>query len=165
MRAALQLPLTKKSLDEAADRLMQLADDCEERARRATDRARSHFHVAASEARSAARARHLGDLGRRDALEAITAFVLFIRWLDGECVPEVAARPMLPLAPQPVPNPAPQTITASLRNARQLSEAFGLSERGARKRIERGLSRNLAGFYRHGALLLAEPEAFASLQR
>ena len=156
----------KKPLDETADRLRQLADDCEERARRTNGEARNLFHLAAREARNRAGARHLGDIERREALEAIKGFALFVRWLDGEAVPEIGPLRLPELVqPAPVPQSALPPIVGTLRNARQLGEAFGMSERGARKAIERGLRRNLAGFYRHGAKLLAEPEAFAQVRR
>lgn len=156
----------KRDGDASADRLRQLADDCEERARRTNGEARNLFHLAAREARNRAGARHLGEIERREALEAIKGFALFVRWLDGEAVPEISPMRLPELVqPAPVPQPALPPLVGTLLNARQLGEVFGLSECGARKAIKRGLRRNLAGFHRDGALFFAEREAFAKMRQ
>jgi hypothetical protein len=151
----------KKALQKRA---RELADDCEERARRSmvNGEARALYHLVAREARRLSVAPHLGEGDCREALAALTALARVARWYDGEGfadpLPAYQPAPALPL-PEP-----PRPIAGELLNAAQLAAMFGMGERGARKAIERGYSRGLAGFHRHGALWFAEREAFAKFR-
>lgn len=149
-------------VDQTALRLTQLADDCAERARRSTNGdSRNLYWLAARDARQSATARHMGEHGRRAALAHMMALAAVARGYEGE-TEYIEAVPWMakPEPPQPE-QVAPAAITDRMMNARQLAPLFGMSERGARKAIERGERRGLAGFYRDGALWLAEREAFA----
>ena len=58
-----------------------------------------------------------------------------------------------------------ETLSQSALKTSELAARFGLSERGARKAIERGMGNGREGFGRIGGLLFAEPEAFARVIR
>jgi hypothetical protein len=146
-------------LIEARDRLRQLADDCEERARRSrSGNARNLYQLAASECRSAL-IMHPGRLP--ETLAAMTAQSMLARWYDGEDVPEFGIAPLQPdraLAHQSAPT-APTRPPHAL-TARQLAATAGMTERGALKRIVHAFHRGMAGFYRDGRRWFAEREAF-----
>lgn len=133
---------------EVRTRLRRLADDCEERARLVdSGEARSLYHLAAREARRASERRHLGERELCGYLAAMTAQAQLARWYGGEADEyEAWARPV-----------------ERLLNPRQLADVFGMTDRGARKAIERGVRRGLEGFRRDGKRWLAEREAFAQL--
>lgn len=140
------------------DKLRRLADDCEERARIASEgsKARGLLHEAARDARRAGSTRHTSEAELQAALQAMEALAQAARWYDGEII-----YPAMPAQPErPSPAIAEPIFRRDVLNARQLAELYGMSERGARKAIERGVDRALPGYYRDGCHLYAEPEAF-----
>ncbi len=135
---------------ELRTRLRRLADDCEERARRADSAdARSLFNQTAMLARRASQQPYQTERDLQGWLDAMSAQAGVARFLDGDPVDHATF--------QPSRRPAP------LLGARQLADLFGMTERGARKAIERGHSRRLHGFHRDGKRWLAERDAFSSL--
>lgn len=159
-------------------RLQRLADDCEERARRAgSPEARSLYNRTAADARRAAMLRGMGEDGLRTALEAAVSAARFAAYLDGDVfdtMPEPARdSPERNGDQQRLRCPATKQSRAleSLRgpdarpsgdllNARQLAARFGMCQRTALRTIERGNRRGLPGFYRDRSLWFAEPDAF-----
>lgn len=164
-----------------ATRLQQLADDCEDRARRSTSgKAKNLYFTAATECRLAMTAL---ESTRCRTLVAMTAQAALARWYDGEDVYESArdslgafsglgghnapSAVLLPSGglPEASADPLRDQKPDHLLNARQLGARYGVPERGARKTIERGLRRDLAGFYRDGRLMFAAPDAFERLRQ
>jgi hypothetical protein len=145
-------------LPDPRQRLRRLADDCEELARRPINAdAKSYYWRAANDARQAMTARHVNDAGLCAVLAMVEAQAQFARWCAGEA--DDAAQPC-----EAVALPATPPRHGNALNARQLAALFGLSERGARKAIERGASKGLAGFHRDGRNLFAERDAFAEFR-
>lgn len=160
-------------------RLRQLADDCEERARRAhTGEARSLYHRAASDARRATRDRCLGDDGRRAALIAAAAQADWAGWYEGESfldpqnsdfvsamLDNPSTMPAKPLDIRDLPTDNLSVLPPDALNARQLADRLGMGERTARRAIERHWRKGWPGFYRDGRRWYAEPDAFDRAQR
>lgn len=159
------------------DRLCQMADDCEERARLSDSAdARSLFHRAATDARLIARTPCIAEDGLRLALERTTSEARFAAWLSGDALPETPTspaqctptfeghRPQPDAVSRPSDSPAPPE---GAMIARQLAETFGVPERTARRAIERGVRKGLPGFYciPNGVRTrwLAEVQAFGNL--
>lgn len=153
-------PRPKKMSAMIPVRLRQLANDCEERARLTiNDNAHDLYRLAARDARQGAAAAHLGSDQRGAVLAAMSDLARLARWYDGAPESDQASDR------SDDPEQCAPLIADELLNARQLCATYGMSENGARKAIERGLRRGLVGFYRDGALWLAERGAFASILR
>lgn len=145
----------------------QFSEDCYQRATMATDpEAKRLYCKAAQEARQRASNRHLSPEDLIDALRALEQMRNVAAWFDGEGVAfsndnatgaicTATASQRRPVARDPV----------EPLNARQLAVLYGLSENGARQVIKRGFGRGLAGFGKHGALWLADADAFARLHQ
>ena len=145
------MPLNRQALH-------RLAEQCEQRARACDgDEARGRFNRAAADARRDATARYISPDGLRLAYDAADAQARFAAWCDGD-------RPAPDVAPSiaPAPPPAIQVPARSpdARRPRQLGALFGMSERGALKRITHAFHRGVPGFYRDGRRWFAEPAAF-----
>lgn len=179
--------------DTLRTRLRSLADDCEERARLAPtgSRARALFHEAARDARQASTLRHTCASELQAALNAMEALAHAARWYIGEI--DSAERKIGELMQAqrdsghlkhggarvhsgPLEKPitlteagidkhlADRAIPDGTLNARQLAGLFGMTERGARKAIVRGVDRCLPGFYREGCHWYAERKAFEQMR-
>lgn len=171
------MTLPVAALAEGQSRLHRFANDCEELARRSScsPDARGRYHRAAADARMFARMRHLGEQGLRLALDCVTADARFAAWLNGDTPADSVERPIEREKPDGWHSPSqtaqtplsesPRPPSGDMLNARQLAEAFGMSERGAHKAIVRGLDRGLPGFHCDGRRKYAERQAFASIVR
>jgi hypothetical protein len=147
------------ALNEARARLRQLADDCEERARRSrSGDARSLYQLAARECRFA-----LSTNARRfpETLAAMSAQAMLARWYDGEDVDEFGTAPPPPaLASDEQSSPAGPRRPLHALKPRQLATLAGMSERGALKRIVHAFHQGLPGFYCCGRRWFADQDAF-----
>ncbi|MEZ5688742.1 MAG: hypothetical protein R3E21_08185 [Caenibius sp.] len=162
------------NLSTLRERLRQLADDCQERARLANDAdARSQYHCVAKDARLFARMPHMGEEGLKRALVSVGASMAVAAWLDGDTLPDAHTSPLESIRPLNGhrPPPAPQTTLsespappADALNARQLASLLSMPERSARRAIERGVRKGLPGFYRDGRRWYARRDAFERLR-
>lgn len=142
------------------DQVRRLADECEERARWSPvgSLARSLLNLGSAQARQAAANRHYSE----EDLQAVHRFASAMLAIQGENSGYIALQ-----ARQGAQVAAPVSVPTQRHNAlnaRQLSSLFGMSERGARGAIERGVRRGLEGFFRDGALWLAERDAFGRMR-
>lgn len=157
-------------LHEARHRLRSLADDWEARARRSTNAdARCRYHRAASDARRDAAARYMGEGGLRLALEAAAAQAVMAAWFDGDVLgiaPRASDHAALTADAVPPPVVAQPAFEASpgALNARELAALYGMTERGARKRITHCFDRGQPGFYFIGGRRFADPAAFGEFR-
>ena len=164
-------------------RLRQLADNCEERARRSHNAdARNLYHLAARDARIAASGRGMGEDVLRATLIHIEELAAVARRYDGEEItsPDLLSAGFVPKQPVFVPlqfgecaaaniylTGAPETLSHArppdALNARQLGQLRDIPERTARRAIERGCRHQWPGFYREGgarAYWFADLDAF-----
>ena len=167
------------------ERLRQLANDCEERARGTRDsHARNLYHRAATDARHAHATRHLSDGELQVYWQAMNAQAMLAQWYDGsefDASPDklsagfmptisVSYASAIPLANIDLTEPVIVTQNAAVlscppdaMNPRQLGELCGIPERTARRAIERGWRNRWHGFFREGgarAYWFAELDAF-----
>lgn len=163
-------------------RLRQLADDCEERARRSRNAdARSLYHRAAKDARQAYATSHLSEGELHDYLQAMNAQALLARWYDGsewDSSPDKLSAGFAPFqsvmvctksAPANIdltgaPGTPIDACPPDAMNARQIGQLCGIPERTARRAIERGWGNRWPGFYRKGRYGFAELDAFNRLR-
>lgn len=154
------------------EQLRNLANDCEERARRSSCRpdARGMYHRTARDARDAAGMRHLDHSELQAALDAALAFTRFAACLNGDALPEAPEHALAREGARLVTRDAQTVIAApsvpdSAVNARQLSARFGVPERTARRTIARLACQGVPGFYSiangERTRWLADPDAFA----
>ncbi len=174
-----KLPHSKKewtAVSRLPLRLRQLANGCEEQAYRANDRdAQVILAIVARKARSAASSPHLSIEGRQTWLTSLSDLSSLALWLDsagiaGPVSPVVRSSDAAPricrdFRSSPADSLSEDAIGADVLKVSELAARFGISERGARKAIERAASQNRAGFYRIGGLWFADPQAFAGVIR
>lgn len=139
--------------DQPALQLRWFANDCEERAR--------VLHQAANEAKSASISGHLASNERRAVLDDLRDRVRQVLIEPRET--ETKQRFSGPLEHSPTDDRS--VVPPTALKTSELAARFGLSERGARKAIERAMGNGREGFGRIGGLLFAEPEAFARVIR
>lgn len=153
------------TVPEACQRLQNIADDCEERARLATGDARALFHRTARDARLSARS-HLGEDGMRKAIDAALSNAAFAACMAGdvyESAPEPARAPPECFTPLERPDSPPKPL-GDLLNARKLADLCGKSQRTALRDIMRGVFEGKPGFHLKGCHWFAERDAFEQLR-